>query len=102
MKCVNCNSKNTRVMDTRQKERVRYRRHRCLDCGTLYTTVEAYKEDAFFRYNNLLSDEHLIMVANQMMEGAAELTALAKLFGRKMVSNRSSDSLLERTLYDGR
>lgn len=47
MRCPFCNSRNTRVLDTRRSiEDVRTRRrHECNDCGERFSTVELYHTD---------------------------------------------------------
>ena len=83
MQCINCKSTNTSVIDTREVRAARRRRYKCRDCGERFSTLESYEADALFFDGSWLSIDHLKMVAKQLEEGAAELAALAKLFGRK-------------------
>lgn len=83
MQCINCKSTNTTVINSREAGAARRRRYKCLDCGERFNTLEGYETEALFRDGSWLSIDHLKMVAKQLEEGAAELAALAKLFGRK-------------------
>ena len=83
MKCPNCNGLNTYILETRQKNKTRKRRYECRDCNSRFTTLEGYANSVLFSDGIGVSEEHLKVVSKQMLEGAAELTALAKIFGRK-------------------
>lgn len=83
MQCIKCGSANTGVINTREAGAARRRRYKCRDCGERFNTLEGYEADALFRDTSWLSRDHMSMVAKQLEEGAAELAALAKLFGRK-------------------
>lgn len=83
MQCIKCKSTNTTVINSREDGPVRRRRYKCLECGERFNTLEGHEAEALFRDGTWLSNGHLIMVAKQLEEGAAELAALAKLFGRK-------------------
>lgn len=45
MRCPECGSHNQKVMDSRPADRDthRWRRHKCMSCGTLYNTCEVYE-----------------------------------------------------------
>lgn len=83
MKCANCKSTNTAVVDTYEKGCVRRRRYKCRDCGSRFNTLEGYESAALFNDGTWVNQEHLELVARQLEEGSAELAALAKaLSGR--------------------
>lgn len=79
MKCINCKSANTAVVDTYGKGCARRRRYKCRDCGSRFNTLEGYESDALFNDGTWANQAHLEMVAKQLAEGSAELAALAKL-----------------------
>lgn len=83
MQCINCKSTDTCVINSREVGAARRRRYKCRNCGERFSTLESYEADALFFDGSWLNKDHLKIVAKQMEEGAAELVALAKLFGRK-------------------
>lgn len=79
MRCRNCQSESTAVIDSREINGTRRRRYRCQICGERFGTLESYSDTAIYRDGSWVSNEHLDMVAKQMQIGAAELISLAKL-----------------------
>ena len=79
MRCRNCKSESTAVIDSREINGTRRRRYRCQICGERFSTLESYSDIAIYRDGSWVSNEHLDMVANQMRIGAEELVSLAKL-----------------------
>lgn len=84
MRCRNCQSESTAVIDSREINGTRRRRYRCQICGERFSTLESYSDIAIYRDGQWVSNEHLDMVAEQLQIGADELISLAKLLeGRK-------------------